>query len=228
MSSKKQICFLLALIIMAGTVGCEVVEERSWIPDWTNVEKAKKLPPFGHYRSAELDKQSISKILIVPFSYRDGPEKIATTITETFAVELGKAGLFQIMNPSVKPTGLMDASDVLWDRGVIDVDLLLKAREKYGIEAVLFGKITNYKPYIPLVLGMKITMISVLSGNTLWSIDGDFDSDQKEVVDLAKSYYKKYYRKDQSLYGWELVLISMERYSRFVTNMLISTIAIKN
>ncbi|MGR3317837.1 MAG: hypothetical protein ACUZ8O_05095 [Candidatus Anammoxibacter sp.] len=224
MLQKKQIRFFLALIIMVGTLGCEVVEERSWMPDWTNVGKKKKLPPFNHFRSAELDGQSIRKILIVPFAYKDGPEKISTTITEIFAVELGKAGLFQIMNPSLKPSELIDASNILWDRGVIDVDVLLNAKKKYGVEAVLFGKITNYKPYIPLVLGMKITMISTLSGKTLWSIDGDFDSDQKEVVRFAKSYYKKYYRKDLSLYGWELVLISMERYARFVSNMLISTI----
>ncbi|MGR3179101.1 MAG: hypothetical protein ACUZ8E_13700 [Candidatus Anammoxibacter sp.] len=209
-------------------MGCKVIEERSWIPDLTNIGKKKKLPPFSHFRSAELDEQSIKKVLIVPFLYRNGPEKISATITETFVVELGKAGLFQILNPSVKPTELIGASSTLWDGEGIDVDVLIKARKKYGIDAILFGKITSYKPYIPLVLGMKITMISALSGNILWSIEGDFDSDQKDVVHFAKSYYKKNYRKDQSLYGWELVLVSMKRYSRFVTNMLISTLTIKS
>lgn len=219
--------WFLALTIMAGNLGCAVVEEKSWIPDWTHIEK-KNLPPFSHSRSAELDEGSIKKVLIVPFAFENGPEKVSETITQVFAVELGRARLFRLINPSVKPLDLMEAGKTLWDSGVVDVDTLLKARKKYGVEGFLFGKITNYKPYIPLIFGVKITMISALSGATLWSIDGDFDSDQKEIVSLAKDYYKKFYSKDQSLYGWELMLISMERYSRFVASMLVSTMLIED
>ena len=214
---------LLAFILMIGALGCEVIENRSWLSDWKDIGTVN-LPPFAYTRSDELNKQSIEKVLVVPFAYNKGPEKIPAMVTDYFVVELNRTGMFQVINPSTKPSELLEGSKTLWDRGVIDVDLLLYAKKKYGVDGVLFGKITNYSPYVPLVLGLKVTMISTLSGSILWGIDGEFSSDQKETTRLAKNYYKKYYSRNKSLYGWEVMLISMDRYAQFVANMLVSTI----
>lgn len=214
---------LFALIVMIGALGCEVIENRSWLSDWKNIGTVN-LPPFSYTRSGELDDRSINKVLVIPFTYDKGPEKISEMVTDNFVVELNRAGMFQLIKPSVKPLELLEGVKSFWDRGVIDVDFLLKARKKYGVDGVLFGEIANYEPYMPLVLGLKVTMISALSGSILWGVDGEFGSDQKETAHLAKNYYKKYYSKNKSLYGWEIMLISMDRYAQFIANMLVSTI----
>ena len=215
--------FLVVILLLITCAGCKVLGEKSWIPDWTNLEK-RELPPFSRSRSKELDGQSIRNVLVVPFLVDKGPEREAEMVTRVFKAELANANLFKLVTPSVRPRELIDVTDTLWELGLIDVDLLVEAKKKYMVDAFLFGQVTSFKPYIPLVLGLKVTLVSALTGGALWSVDGVFNSEQKEVVKLAKDYYKRYYSNGQSLYGWELMLMSMERYSRFISNMLIYTI----
>lgn len=216
--------FPFVLLLLISCTGCKVLPEKSWIPDWTNVEK-RELPPFSRSRSKELDSQTIRNVLVVPFLVDKGPEREAEMVTRVFKAELANANLFKLVTPSERPLELIDVTDTLWELGFVDVDSLVEAKKKYMVDAFLFGQITSFKPYIPLVLGVKITLVSALTGGVLWSVDGVFNSEQKEVVKLAKDYYKGYYSSGQSLYGWELMLVSMERYSQFISNMLISTIA---
>ena len=220
---KRFQLFPLVLLLLIMCAGCKVVEEKSWIPDWTMLEK-RELPAFSRSRSKELDKQTIKNVLVVPFLVHKGPEREAEMVTGVFKAELANANLFKLVTPSVRPLELIDVTDTLWELGFIDVDSLVEAKKKYMVDAFLFGQVTSFKPYIPLVLGIKVTLVSALTGGALWSVDGVFNSEQKEVVKLAKDYYKRYYSNGQSLYGWELMLMSMERYSRFISNMLISTI----
>lgn len=176
----------------------------------------------GQYVSEELASGNIKKVLIAPFSYESGPERIEEKVARDFAVELGKTGVFQVIKPSFVSDELVAAKRNLWERGSIDVNTLLKVKKEFGVDGIVFGEVTHYKPFMPLTLGLRIVIISALSGGTVWSVEGVYDSDHKDVVQAAKNYYKKNYRNDQSLYGWELMLISMERYTRFITNMLVT------
>ena len=226
MVSKRQsfhlkIFFVTSLIFCF--LGCETVPGKNTILNLVNLGE-KPTPSFSQYKSAEPGIQSIHKVLIIPFTSKNGPEIEGEMVTQTFTVELGKIDLFRIINPTTVPGELAEAGTVFWDTGSIDLDLLLAAQKKYGVDAFIFGDVTHYKPYVPLVLGVRLMMVSGISGEVVWSVDGVFDSDQKDVVNFAKGYYKKFYRKDQSLYGWEKVLISMQRYTRFVANMMVSTL----
>ncbi len=225
MSKAKQLTHLKYLFAAAtaliSILGCEVTD----ISSITGIidRKSKEPLAFGRFRSEQLDDESIKKVLIMPFKFT-GPEKSASNVTRTFTVEMNKLGMFQVVTPSVKPKELKKAETTLWDMGAIDIDILLAARKKYGVEGFIFGKITEYKPYVPLALGIDVIMVSALTGDTIWSVSGVFDSDQKDVVGKAKEYYKKHFRKDQSLYGWELILISMERYTRFIADTMVSSL----
>lgn len=181
-------------------------------------------PNVNQFITEELFRGEINKVLIVPFVYDDGPEKIKNDVTNAFATELGNSGLFNVISPSVGPKEIIDAGKTLWEHGTIDVDTLIEARKSYGVDGFVFGKVTQYKAYVPLTLGLKVMMISGLSGGIIWSSEGVFDSDHKDVVQAGKSYYKKNYRKDQSLYGWELMFISMERYTKFINNLIVKNL----
>lgn len=204
---------LLASAVAGSLFGCTLTE----------TFERQKSPSFGYYKSPKLSISFVKKALIVPFAYESGSDKVIGDVTNAFSMEINRVGLFQVVNPIEKPEALIRVGNHLWDRGAIDAKALMQARKDYRVDGFIFGKITHYKPYSPLTLGVRIMFISGDTGETLWSIDGVFDSDQKEIVQMAKKYYKQNYKKDKSLYGWEIMLISMERYTKFIANLLAST-----
>ncbi len=214
---KLIIYVVLMISVFISLSGCTVMDDIKSIA-------IKTPPPLNSYVADELREGLIKKALILPFTNENGPERVGEIVGNAFAIELGKTGLFHTFSPSVSPQELANADKALWGYGSIDVDTLIAAKKKYGVDAFIFGKVTQYKAFVPLSLGIRVIMISGHSGAAAWSVEGVFDSDQKSVVQAAKSYYKKNYRRDQSLYGWELMLLSMERYTKFITNMLVENL----
>ena len=129
MVSKRQsfhlkIFFVTSLIFCF--LGCETVPGKNTILNLVNLGE-KPTPSFSQYKSAEPGIQSIHKVLIIPFTSKNGPEIEGEMVTQTFTVELGKIDLFRIINPTTVPGELAEAGTVFWDTGSIDLDLLLAA-----------------------------------------------------------------------------------------------------
>ena len=158
----------------------------------------------------------IRRVLLLPFEYTTDREAVIDEVTEAFVVELRKIGNFEVVVPAGGKTSLLSAQDV-WVKGSINSDSVLTLRNKYDVDAIIFGNITHYRPYEPMILGVKAGMISTDTGEIVWSADGVFDSNENEVAELVKQYFENTHQKS-SLYGWKLILLSMRRYSQFVAN----------
>lgn len=176
---------------------------------------------LSYNKSDELRRTYLQRVLLLPFEYAIDREAVIDEITEAFSVELRKIGKFEVV--VLQGKAKMLSENQIWDKGAINLNTVLHLRKKYDVDAIVFGSITHYRPYEPMLLGIKLGMISTDTGSILWSADGVYDSNENEVAELVKYYFESTHQKS-ALYGWKLILLSMRRYSQFVANQFTKTL----
>jgi len=67
-------------------------------------------------------------------------------------------------------------------------------------------------------------MASATQGEFLWQADAVFDARQSDVATAAERYYKRHYERGNYFYGWEIMLLSIDRYAEFVCDALVATL----
>ncbi|MCF6159509.1 MAG: hypothetical protein E3K32_13275 [wastewater metagenome] len=186
----------------------------------------KSTPQFtsmSYYKSDEYDNANVRRALLLPFTIESGRDEVIDEITDAFFVELQKVSKFDTVMAQGFQDVLSQQRDV-WGRGLLRTDTVVEAKKRYNVDAIICGTITQYHPYEPPVLGIKIGMFSARSGNIIWSADAIFDSSKAEVIKLVKAYHKEHYQRMQSLYEWNIILLSVKRYAQFVAYQMLTTL----
>lgn len=205
---------LLLLFAVICTQGCELYDKFYQ----KDVES-----PVSFYKSGEYKSLNIQRVLLIPFTYETSREKIVDLVTDAFFVELQKSAKFDVVLPHEFHEDFLKQDD-LWIKGLVRPETIIEAKKRYQVDAIIFGTITRYKPYEPPTLGIKMSMFSTTTGTVIWTSDTIFDGSASSVVQLLKEYYKENYQEDQSLYGWKIVMLSMERFSQFIAHHVIATL----
>ncbi len=177
---------------------------------------------INYNKTDEFKRMQIHRVLLLPFEHDADRDAVVAEVTEAFAVELRKIGIFEVVLPEENGATL-NRYQGIWTRGSVDLDTVLALKRGYDADAIIFGTITHYRPYEPIVLGVKVGMLSTNTGLVVWSADGVFDSNENEVAELVKQYFENTHQKN-ALYGWKLILVSMRRYSQFVANQITKTL----
>ncbi|MGR3292748.1 MAG: CsgG/HfaB family protein [Candidatus Scalindua sp.] len=183
----------------------------------------KKFDTINYHKSEEYLNTRLHRVLLLPFTIESQRDKVVDEITNAFYIELQKSAKFEI----IIPQGFQDILSLqkdIWNRGLIRAETIEEAKKRYKVDAILFGTITQYQPYEPPTLGIKIGMFSAVSGSIMWSSDAIFDSSEAAVIKLLKKYYKEHYQRKQSLYEWKIILLSMKRYAQFVAHYMVDTL----
>ena len=211
---------ILCFLTFASITGCVVSDMEGVVRE---TFYTKKYDTINYHKSEEYLNSRLHRVLLLPFTVESQRDKVVDEITDAFYIELQKSGKFEIIVPQGFQDILALQNDI-WNRGLIRSETIEEAKRRYKVDALIFGTITQYQPYEPPALGIKIGMFSAISGNIMWSSDAIFDSSDASVVKLVKTYYKEHYKRKQSLYGWKIILLSMKRYAQFVAYHMVDTL----
>jgi hypothetical protein len=207
------VIILLFSFPIVSITGCALFSKKS----------TSKFSSMSYYKSDEYEDTNVRRVLLLPFTEESGRDKVIHEITDAFFIELQKVSKFDTVVAQEFQEILSQQRDV-WYRGLISAEIIVEAKKRYKVDAIIFGTITQYRSYEPPVLGIKIGMFSTKSGNIIWSTDAIFDSNKAEVINLIKAYYNEHYQRAQSLYGWRIILLSMKRYAQFVAHQMLTTL----
>lgn len=160
-----------------------------------------------------------ARIVVVPFACAPAAREAGPMLTQ--AVALAVQDTF---SNDVITAGHVDeritAEGVLWQRGRVDMDVLVTAQKQYLADVFLFGAVTHYRPYNPPLIGLKLRMISARTGGVLWAAEGSFDAREEQVRSQGIDYFNESGLRDK-LYGAELVFISPKQYATFVAREML-------
>lgn len=105
--------------------------------------------------------------------------------------ELNKRGLFELV--VVTPEQLTQwTGKSHWSAAEkLPAQLLERLKDDLGCDAVLFARLSRYKPYPPLVLGWNLQLVLVDHPQTYWAADEVFDMSERDVAASAQQYGRR-------------------------------------
>ena len=118
----------------------------------------RKFDTINYYKSEEYSNTTLHRVLLLPFTIESRRDKVVDEVTEAFYIELQKGAKFDIVVPQGFQDILSQQKDI-WNRGLIRPETIVEAKKRYKVDAIIFGTITQYQPYEPPVLGIKIGKI---------------------------------------------------------------------
>ncbi len=210
----------LILFTLISIKGCVITDVSDTVHEKYFTEEFNTI---SYHKSEEYNNSKLRRVLLLPFTIESNRDKVVNEVTEAFLVELQKIAKFSVIVPHEFQDILSQQKDI-WTRGLIREETIVEAKKRYNVDAIIFGTITQYQPYEPPVLGIKVGMFSTRTGDIMWNADAIFDSSEATVIKLLKNYYKEHYQRKQSLYDWKILLLSMKRYAQFVAYHMVGTL----
>lgn len=177
--------------------------------------------PVHFYRGPALDEDGPRRVVLLPL----GSEAAAgaDAVTGVFATELSKLGLFDVVPVPESALPEIEGRRVRL-YGVYRLEDLIEIGRRHLADGVLVGSVTDYRPYPPLRLGMRLELLSTRTGRVLWSADASFDAHDRGTRSLIRRYHRKRAGASDSLMEGEVYLVSIDRFTRFACHQVVRTL----
>jgi hypothetical protein len=183
----------------------------------TGCAKPRPCAPAGpnchQYQAPGFDWALIRRIVMVPLANDSSYPHATFEMQETLASRMQCAGRFEVVlaapsecitrRGSVRVNGRFDETEML---GLADV---------YNADAILFGTITQYQPYVPPQVGLALRLVRPADGAVFASIDGLWDARDQAVAEQARCYTMLTLNTETSLLGCDLAIDSPSVFRRF-------------
>ncbi len=158
---------------------------------------------------------TIKSVCLVELQNNTAFPPVSADVTESLYQSLQKKQRFTL--------SLLKESDSAWatlelkpDRPYT-LEQLLDARKLLGTDAILIGMVTSYSPYPHMAMGLKLKLIDLRTGQTVWSIEQIWDSADKSTQERTKKYFEKELRSGYSTVGEQITNMSSINFIKFVT-----------
>jgi len=179
------------------------------------------------YLAEDITQGKIRRVVVLPLMNPSRYSDAGPLVTETLCGELRKAGVFHI-----QPVSQWQLAEMVHQTGVVlprapndhELGLIAKAT---GADAIVVGTVTQYMPYRPMVLGIRVRMVRAADKEVIWAVDEVYDSSLEEVVNLTAAYSRKVKnvgKWTEGWYDWEKALVSMRYFTQFVCYEVAKTV----
>jgi hypothetical protein len=160
--------------------------------------------------STDFESYSLRRIGLLPFAGRDVDEGQGVDLQRALHTELAQSTPFEIVLLDGADLAELEASDP-YRRGWYKPRTIIGLTQRYSLDGVLFGTVTQERFYPPQLLGLRVDMVSAETGLVIWSGSVNVDASDQRVVEGLQLFYGNE-ADDQS---WRVALLSPERFARF-------------
>ena len=161
--------------------------------------------------SSDFDSYALRRIGLPPFSARDSATTRGLDLPRALHSELSQSTPFEIVRLDGADLAELDASDP-YRRGWYKPKTIIGLAERYNLDGILFGTVTQERFYPPQLLSLQVDLVSAETGLVIWSGSVNLDASDGRVQTGLKVYYAGAEEDDQS---WRVALLSPERFARF-------------
>lgn len=168
------------------------------------------------------DLANVRRIMVLPFHQEDGVSADCQQVRDAFLAELQKLRRFEVvpLPASAQENEMLRRS---LHRGRLSTEAVVRLCGRYSLDGIMVGSVTRWRAYQPPHLGLRMQLLSVHSGATVWAVDAIYDaSDQTTMADL-EHYATKIQQDDGSLHGWQMNLLAPTRFTNYVAYRFVST-----
>jgi len=212
-----------ALLAAAGLLlgGCSSTVHRfNQRFDATLGPKAKTV---NVYQEAALP-EHLRRVAILPFYLGEYDHVDMADIEQTFAGELMKRNLFEVVPVSEEEMERLFEETRFSSVEPLPTKLLTRLHAAYHIDAIMLVDVSYFHAFEPVALGVRAKLFDGHEGEIIWAADQLFDSSHPAVSNAARKHYKTESLLPYPMNDTTTVLHSPTRFSKYVARSIFSTI----
>ncbi len=185
-------------------------------------------PPASISAQTSVAANEPMRIAVLPFVLADGVGRSAHALDEAFPAALRTLGRHEVIGVPMEKARLLLPPEAI-ERSVITAADLLRLRDALQVDAVVIGRVDQFKGFDPLAIGATAHLVAVTDGAVLWSATAELDASRADVQDDVQWWHDHGNGSgNASLAGWRLTLSSPSAFSRYVADRLVETIPMVN
>lgn len=174
--------------------------------------------PANYRQEAAWLPQDFKRVAVLPLttvgsdllSLRDRQQ-----LNRQVAEAVGRTELFEVVQVSPEELRRWTGRSEWAIEDSLPPDFLSGLRERLQCDAVVFAKVTAYRPYPPLSVGWKLHLVNAAEPAVVWASDVIFDAGNEAVANSAISYHRQHQTADRSAVRPETVLRSPGRFGEY-------------
>ncbi|HHI79403.1 MAG TPA: hypothetical protein ENK02_05445 [Planctomycetes bacterium] len=181
--------------------------------------------PVSAFLGDRQDLRLCRRVLVLPIQSTNMTSTLRKDLEEALLSELAFQGRFQVLR--MEPSQGAEGKEIYPTerRGRIDPDLVVELGRRYQADALLLTRVTQWFPYKPPRIGLRLQLVSVHSGKVIWAIDQTWDAGTERTrLDLI-NYARTTLAPQENLHGWEFLMISPRRFGRFALRRSVNTLS---
>jgi hypothetical protein len=177
-----------------------------------------RMPSLGNaVVSSDFESYTVRRVGLLPFTGRNLTPAQGVDLQHAFHTELAQSTPFEIVLLAATDQAELESSDP-YRRGWYKPKTIIGLSQRYSLDAVLFGTVTQERFFPPQLLSLQTDLVSAETGLVLWSGSVNLDAADPRVIEGLQVYYG-HEEDDQS---WRVSLLSPERFARFAAFQIAS------
>lgn len=183
----------------------------------------------ANYRSAAARLPGeVRRVVLLPLTSDDASPEVAAgrdALAPILAQELAATGRFELVE--VTSAELKDWTGKPWwtAEEPLPVDLLERLRERTGCDAVVFARLTRFRAYPPLVIGLRLRLVQANPAHaTLWSAEEVLDAADPAVNRGARRHMSAQRPANPALADGSSILYTPRLFGRYAARTVASTL----
>ncbi len=153
----------------------------------------------------------LRRIGLPPFRGRNLPAEQSIALQRALHSELSQSTPFEIVQLEGADLAELESSDP-YRRGWYKPKTIIGLSQRYSLDGILFGVVTQERFFSPLLLSLQVDLVSAETGLVIWSGSVNLDASDERVQDGLRLYYSAQGDDDED---WHVALLSPERFARF-------------
>jgi hypothetical protein len=177
----------------------------------------------GSFYREPADGRQIRRVVLLPFRNETPFPDDSEMIREALAKQLTMRGRFEVI-PLPGEVRDLERFEEARPAGTFGKKTLLEAHRRFKADAVLFGTVTRYHPYEPIVLGLKLDLVNTGAGDVVWSAEALFDASLGWIAQDVEAFYCETLRETDSLEGWRSLLASSRLFADYACHRIAASL----
>lgn len=180
-------------------------------------------PPINYHLAAAADVAQVRRVVFVELPPEDGYAGVAEDTTVALAEAIRSLRLFRL--DVVRHDDPICSTLSLDEPRGFTLEQLRTMRETFRCDAILLGRLRNFRPHPCMRLGLDLRLLDLRQGKPLWVVDQTWDTTDKVVEKRIKKYYRRQMRSGLEPMEWQIVTISPQAFEKYVAYETACTLA---
>jgi hypothetical protein len=181
--------------------------------------------PVNHTGDSELP-ATLKRVVLMPIAAGSAAtSESAAALNAVFIAELQKQNRFEIVPISREECLHRFRAEEFLSTAALPYDFMNLLRREYGADGVMLIDLTAYKPYRPLVLGVRAKLATTgYEPKILWSFDNIFSASDAAVANSARHHFLESNRQGIPADLTQSALQSPSRFGSYVASTTFETL----